>query len=244
MDTRKAVKTYHRNLAIVLAIIVAIFAAIPLVVDKPYIINIFVLTFYMSTLSMAWNILGGITGQNSLGLAAYMGLGAYVCCLVVTKTGMNPWVAAVLDMLVVGVVAGVIFFPSLILRGPYFTLVSIAFAESIRQFIINSEFFGRASGVGLPFGKDSFAQFRFTSKVPYYYIGFIMMVGVYLIMKKIGRSSWALHCAPSARMRTLPPPSASIPPSTRSLPLSFRLSLPVWSASSTSATSATSTPIL
>ena len=170
MDTRKAVKTYHRNLAIVLAIIVAIFAAIPLVVDKPYIINIFVLTFYMSTLSMAWNILGGITGQNSLGLAAYMGLGAYVCCLVVTKTGMNPWVAAVLDMLVVGVVAGVIF-----------TLVSIAFAESIRQFIINSEFFGRASGVGLPFGKDSFAQFRFTSKVPYYYIGFIMMVGVYLI---------------------------------------------------------------
>ena len=53
MDTRKAVKTYHRNLAIVLAIIVAIFAAIPLVVDKPYIINIFVLTFYMSTLSMA-----------------------------------------------------------------------------------------------------------------------------------------------------------------------------------------------
>ena len=82
MDTRKAVKTYHRNLAIVLAIIVAIFAAIPLVVDKPYIINIFVLTFYMSTLSMAWNILGGITGQNSLGLAAYMGLGAYVCCLV------------------------------------------------------------------------------------------------------------------------------------------------------------------
>ena len=77
MDTRKAVKTYHRNLAIVLAIIVAIFAAVPLVVDKPYIINIFVLTFYMSTLSMAWNILGGITGQNSLGLAAYMGLGAY-----------------------------------------------------------------------------------------------------------------------------------------------------------------------
>mgnify|MGYP006863168728 CR=1 FL=1 len=66
MDTRKAVKTYHRNLAIVLAIIVAIFAAIPLVEDKPYIINIFVLTFYMSTLSMAWNILGGITGQNSL----------------------------------------------------------------------------------------------------------------------------------------------------------------------------------
>ena len=171
-----------------ISFLILIVVAIPLFVTKPYVINIFVLTFYMSTLSMAWNILGGITGQNSLGLAAYMGLGAYVCCLVVTKLGLSPWVAALLDMAVVGVVAGVIFFPSLILRGPYFTLVSIAFAESIRQFIINSEFFGRASGVGLPFGKDSFAQFRFTSKVPYYYVGFIMMVGVYLIMKKIGRS--------------------------------------------------------
>lgn len=147
-------------------------------------------------------------------------------------------------MLVVGVVAGVIFFPSLILRGPYFTLVSIAFAESIRQFIINSEFFGRASGVGLPFGKDSFAQFRFTSKVPYYYIGFIMMVGVYLIMKKIGHSKLGFALRTIREDEDAAPPSASTPPSTRSLPLSFRLSLPVWSASSTSATSATSTPML
>lgn len=81
MDTRKAVKTYHRNLAIVLAIIVAIFAAIPLVVDKPYIINIFVLTFYMSTLSMAWNILGGITGQNFAGSGRLHGFWVLMCAV-------------------------------------------------------------------------------------------------------------------------------------------------------------------
>lgn len=188
INVKKQVKIYHRNLTVILVALLAVFLLISVFVKLPYFINIFVITFYMATLSMAWNILGGITGQNSLGLAAYMGLGAYVCCLAVTKFSLNPWVAAVLDMLIVGVVAGVIFFPSLILKGPYFTLVSIAFAESIRQFIINSEFFGRASGVGLPFGKDSFLQFRFTSKVPYYYIGLLMMVGVYLLMKKISRS--------------------------------------------------------
>lgn len=188
MDATKAVKTYHRNLAIVLGIILAIFIAIPVFIDTPYIINIFVLVFYMSTMSMAWNILGGMTGQNSLGLAAYMGIGAYAVCLIVEKLGLNPWVASIFAMLVTGLIAGVIFYPCFILKGPYFTLVSIAFAESLRQFIINSEFFGRASGVGLPFGTDSLLLFRFTSKVPYYFAGLIMMIVVYIIMKKIDNS--------------------------------------------------------
>lgn len=188
MDSKKAVRTYHRNVAVLVGLILLVFILIPTVVKSPYILNIFVLVFYMSTLSMAWNLLGGMTGQNSLGHAAYMGLGAYACCLLVVKTGANPWLAAIFGMAVVGLVAGIVFYPCFILRGPYFTLVSIAFGESIRQVIINSEFFGRASGVGLPFGSDSWMDFRFTSKVPYYYVGLVMVIGVYLIMKKIDRS--------------------------------------------------------
>ena len=188
MDVRNSVKTYHRNLAIVIGVILAIFIVIPLVIKTPYIINIFVLVFYIATMSLAWNILGGMTGQNSLGLAAYMGIGAYTVCLLVTKLNWNPWVASIFGMLATGLIAGVIFFPCFILQGPYFTLVSIAFAESMRQFIINSEFFGRASGVGLPFGADSFLQFRFTSKIPYYYAGLIMLIAAYAMMKKIDNS--------------------------------------------------------
>lgn len=188
MDKIKAVQAYRRNLTVVIGCILLVFLLIPAVVKSPYILNIFVLVFYMSTLSMAWNLLGGMTGQNSLGHAAYMGLGAYACCLLVVKTGTNPWIAAVFGMVVVGLVAGVVFYPCFILRGPYFTLVSIAFGESIRQVIINSAFFGRASGVGLPFGKNSWLHFRFASKIPYYYVGMLMLIGIYLLMKKIDRS--------------------------------------------------------
>ncbi len=187
-EKRKAVRTYHRNLAIMLGIMLLIFVCIPLFVKSPYIMNIFVLVFYMSTLSMAWNLLGGMTGQNSLGHAAYMGLGAYASCLLITKAGINPWFSAILGMVIVGLVAGIIFYPCFILRGPYFTLVSIAFGEALRQFIINSTFFGRASGVGLPFGRDSWLNFRFGSKIPYYYVGLAMLLLVYLLMKKIERS--------------------------------------------------------
>lgn len=187
-EKKKAVRIYHRNLAIVLGLILLVFILIPVFVKSPYVLNVFVLVFYMSTLSMAWNLLGGMTGQNSLGHAAYMGLGAYACCLLITKTGANPWLAAIFGMVVVGLVAGVIFYPCFILKGPYFTLVSIAFGEALRQFIINSSFFGRASGVGLPFGGDSWLDFRFASKVPYYYVGLVMVIGIYLLMKKIERS--------------------------------------------------------
>jgi len=188
-ESIKAVRKYHINLALVLGIILLIFILIPVFVKSPYILNVFILVFYMSTLSMAWNLLGGMTGQNSLGHAAYMGLGAYVACLFITRAHVNPWISALLGMAVVGLVAGVIFFPCFILRGPYFTLVSIAFGEALRQFIINSTFFGRASGIGLPFKKgNSFLDFRFVSKVPYYYIGLAMLILVYLFMKKIERS--------------------------------------------------------
>ena len=184
----KAVRGYRRNLAIALGLILMVFILIPVVVKSPYVLNVFVIVFYMSTLSMAWNLLGGMTGQNSLGHAAYMGLGAYASCLLITKAGMNPWLSAILGMVIVGLVAGVIFYPCFILRGPYFTLVSIAFGEALRQFIINSSFFGRASGVGLPFGRDSWLNFRFMSKIPYYYVGLAMMLGIYILMKVIERS--------------------------------------------------------
>ena len=83
----QASNRYHRNVGIVIALFLAVLLIIPAFFkDMPYIMNVFILVFYMTTLSMAWNLLGGMTGQNSLGHAAYMGLGAYACCLLMTKT--------------------------------------------------------------------------------------------------------------------------------------------------------------
>ncbi|MBQ1402927.1 MAG: branched-chain amino acid ABC transporter permease, partial [Oscillospiraceae bacterium] len=94
----KTVRSYRRNVAIILGVILAIFLLIPTFVKNPYTLNVFILIFYMSTLSMAWNLLGGMTGQNSLGHAAYMGLGAYAASMLITKAHMNPWLSAVLGV--------------------------------------------------------------------------------------------------------------------------------------------------
>ena len=182
--------TYQRRKAIALGLLVGFMLILPQCIrSMPYIVNVFVLVFYMTTMSMAWNLLGGMTGQNSIGHACFMGLGAYVSALCITKTGMNPWLSAIVAMAITAVIAGVVFSQCFILRGPYFTLVTIAFAEAVRQTILNWDFAGKAIGIRMPFVKgDNWLMCSFKSKVPYYYIAFAMMVAVYLIMKRIDNS--------------------------------------------------------
>lgn len=191
MTSIKSNSKYCVRKLISMVALLAFFLLIPTFLSgKPYLMNVLIVIFYTTTMSMAWNLLGGMTGQNSLGHAAYMGLGAYVGALFVMKGGMNPWVAMLLSMIIVGAIAGIVFYPCFLLRGPYFTLVTIAFGETIRQFIINWDFAGKAMGISLSFGAPSFIDFRFNSKIPYYYIGLIMVVGIYMLMRKINKSKF------------------------------------------------------
>ena len=181
--------TYQKRCLAALLLFIALLIALPLLLKgSPYIVNVLIVIFYTTTMSLAWNLLGGMTGQNSLGHAAYMGLGAYIGALLITKGGWNPWLTIPVAMLIVGLIAGVVFYPCFLLKGPYFTLVSIAFGETIRQFMLNWDFAGKAMGIPLAYGKPSFLEFRFHSKTPYYYIALVMVVCVYLLMRKINKS--------------------------------------------------------
>ena len=110
----------------------------------------------------SWDILGGWTGQVSLGHAAFVGIGAYAVALGVGRFGLAPWWGALLGMAVSGVLA--FFWGRLTfgLRGSYFVLSSIAVAEILRLVAINERWLtGGAQGVFLstlpePFGLDLF----------------------------------------------------------------------------------------
>ena len=113
------------------------------IAKMPYILNVFILAFYMTTMSMAWNLLGGMTGQNSIGHACFMGIGAYTSALCIVKFGMNPWLSLPIAIVVTALITALVFSQCFILRGPYFTLVTIAFAEAVRQIILNWDFAGK-----------------------------------------------------------------------------------------------------
>lgn len=178
-------KKFFILLGIVAAAIILI---IPQVVTMPYVLHIIIMTFYIASASMCWSVLGGITGQMSLGHACFMAMGAYVTSMLIIKLGISPWIGAPIAMLFSGCVATILFYPCFGLRGPYFTLATLAFAEAIRNLIINWQFAGGAQGISLPFGEDSFLLMRFMGKQPYYYIAFGMIVIISIAVFLIGRS--------------------------------------------------------
>ena len=112
---------------ILLLILLLIAAVIPVFVRTPYLLSICVMTFYMASASLAWSILGGLTGQISLGHASFMGLGAYMSTLLLVKLNVSPWISIPLVFLFVGALTALLLSPCFVLRGPYFSLVTIAF---------------------------------------------------------------------------------------------------------------------
>ena len=104
---------------------------LPLVVQTGYALQILFRIYLFAALGLAWNLVGGYAGQLSLGHAAYFGAGAYGLALFSGKLGMSPWLAVLAGVVALAcalLIGGV----SFRLRGPYFVLATIAFAEVLR----------------------------------------------------------------------------------------------------------------
>ena len=166
---------------------------LPLVVRSATYLHILVLLFFYAYLTTSWNIVGGFAGVLPLGHAAFVGIGAYTSTILSLQYGISPW----LGMLVGGALAtlaGVLIgLPTLKMRGAYFALATIAFAEGLRVVVENIDYIGPLNLNG-PRGLEisplhrGLARFMFDSNVPYYYIILIMLLVVMLLTYLISRS--------------------------------------------------------
>ena len=105
---------------------------VPLVVRTDYVLQVLFRIYLFASLGLAWNLVGGYAGQLSLGHAAYFGAGAYGLALFSGKLGMTPWLAVLMGVVAALACALLIGGVSFRLRGPYFALSTIAFAEILR----------------------------------------------------------------------------------------------------------------
>ena len=172
---------------IILAIMVVL-AIIPIFIKTPYILGVLITTFYTACCSIAWYILGGLCGQVSLGHAGFMGLGSYISAIFLTKAGINPWISMIISFFLVGLLVAVLMSPCFILTGTYFTLVTIAFTEAFRNLFTNWEYAGGGQGILVPINNNDPLSFRWISKIPYYYIGLVMVVIYFLVLVWIDHS--------------------------------------------------------
>lgn len=142
----------------------------PFIFQARYSQHVLILVLLYITLGSAWNILGGFAGQLSLGHAAFFGIGAYTAAIIASKTGLSPWWAIIAGPVIVLPIAVAIGWLCFRLRGPYFTLSTIAVGEVVRLVALNwTQLTGGAVGVVI---RPSI--FSGTSKIPYYYIVLIL----------------------------------------------------------------------
>jgi branched-chain amino acid transport system permease protein len=160
------------GIAVLLLLIVC-----PLVVSQSFFIHVMILVFMFAMLGVAWNIMGGYAGMYSFGQAAFFGIGAYTSSYLSTVYGVNPWIGLVAGGCAAALVAAAIGYPCSKLRGHYFAIASIAFAEIVRIVFNNWKAVGAAEGLTLSMQNASFSNFLFnTSKLPYYYIMLVFLL--------------------------------------------------------------------
>ncbi|MFC4276568.1 branched-chain amino acid ABC transporter ATP-binding protein/permease [Achromobacter aloeverae] len=133
-----------------LILLVAMFL-VPAILGTPFWTNLFVLLFVFSAMSVAWNIVGGYAGQLSLGHAVFYGIGGYTATLLTQNFGITPWIGMLAGAVISALVAVVISYPTLRLKGPFFALSTIAILEVVRLLVIHEESWtGGSSGISLP----------------------------------------------------------------------------------------------
>jgi branched-chain amino acid transport system permease protein len=182
---------------------IALFAvavgALTVTVDSGVWLTFMMMALYASLLAQAWNILGGYGGQFSFGHALFFGTGAYVQAVAQVNLGLNPWVALVAAVLVaaaVGLFVGALTF-RYGLKGSYFALVTLAFAEVFRILAVSVGFTGGGVGLMLPLN-ESFANMQFGSRKGYIVLvlGFVaaaMLVTAWLRHSRFGAQLQAVR---------------------------------------------------
>lgn len=173
---------------ILLLALILICMIVPSFVKTPYMLGIFVTTFYIGCGTLAWSVLGSLTGEVSLGHAGFMGLGAYIGALLMNNHHITPWVGMIIAFVFVGLLAACLMAPCFVLSGSYFTLVTIAFSEAFRNLFTNWDYAGKGQGILVPLKEQGMYSMRWASKIPYYYIALLMFILFYVILRKIDKS--------------------------------------------------------
>jgi branched-chain amino acid transport system permease protein len=125
-------------------------ASVPVWLDNLYVLHVLIMTGIFIIAAMSLNLLLGYTGQLSLGHVAFFGIGAYASSLTslgfsvhllpdwqVTLDPKPVWLGMLIGTVLAGLCGWAIGRISFKVRGAYFVIVTVSFAEVIRLVALN-----------------------------------------------------------------------------------------------------------
>lgn len=165
-----------------------------------YLIGVAATSLFFALYASGWNIVAGFAGQFSFGHAAFVGTGAYVSTLLFITYGWSPTLTIVIGA-VLGAITGVLIgIPAFRLRGPYFALTTIAFAEILRLVASNTDnlgpfHVGGPSGVITPLAAPVVFGFTLSDNAAYYEAALVMLVVTLIATYWLASSRLGLYWA-------------------------------------------------
>lgn len=178
----------------IVAIVLIFFLVLPLFIESRFWLGFWTTTLFFALLGQSWNILGGYGGQVSFGHAVFFGTGAYVSAVLQVRFGLDAWTSAALAVAagaLVGAFIGALSF-RYGLRGSYFALVTLAFAEVFRVLVNAWDFTGSGFGMLVPM-KPGAANLQFADRIWFYYMIFALAVLAYAITWRVERSRFGAY---------------------------------------------------
>ena len=171
------------------ALCLVVLAVLPFIppFTKEYLRRWLIMAILLGSQSMAFDFTAGYIGIVNFGFCAFVGLGAYTSALLASKAGVSPWFGmfiAIPPAALLGFLTGVL---TLRLRGIFAAVM--AWFVGLALMGIATKWVKLTEG---PLGLNTPALLKTTSNLPYFYVIFVMMLLIYIVLKKVVRSPFGL----------------------------------------------------
>jgi branched-chain amino acid transport system permease protein len=130
--------------AVVLLALVPVFSG---VLYSGFVVSLLITVLIWALFAMSLDIVLGYTGLISLGHALFYGLGAYATLLSLLYVSPSAFVALGVALVATAITAWVVGHVAIRVSGVYFVMVTLAFAEIVRQVVVRADVTGGSSGL-------------------------------------------------------------------------------------------------
>jgi branched-chain amino acid transport system permease protein len=167
-----------QNQDFLLAIVVLVLISIGLLLfyPEPYVLTILTLSLTYCIVVLGYNLVLTVSGLFHLGFSVHFAIGAYIAAILMARYGWETLPAAVAVIAGSALITGLISIPALRFIGDYLSIVTLAFAEIVRQILLNwKEVTNGSNGI---FGIPRPIFFGFTNTSPSYLYAVIAVIAL------------------------------------------------------------------
>ncbi len=170
---------------------IALLAIFPLIRPPAYFLSFLFKMFLFIILAESWTLIGGFAGYLSFGHVAFFGIGAYTSSVLFQHFSLSPFIGALPAGGVAALVALIIGYPCLRLKGPYFAVITLCFAFVVDLIVKNWAFLGGSEGIHL-----KLVQMDIQSSRSIFYEIFLGLVAVTLLyVRRVQHSKFGMGLA-------------------------------------------------